>query len=225
MTDRTALWVTAAVLTATSSAQAFIFWTNSSGTGSFFSWSGGGSDHGRFGDPVLVGGNTFVFSPPAFVATSLNGQGAATPDRLEVRLTAFPGQRFTQISVSEHGGWVISGVGTVQDSGTLILTDLVTARAPAFQSLQHSPVMPISSPNSAGNWTGTANINLAGIPGPDWTDLVLVLTNTLQASSQPGTTASITKTELIITIVPAPAVVGPLALGMGLASVRRRRRD
>ena len=51
-------------------AHGFVPWTNSSGTGEFFTWENGGSTHGHYGDPILVGGRTFVFHPDDFRADS-----------------------------------------------------------------------------------------------------------------------------------------------------------
>ena len=206
-------------------AQAFVPWTQPSGSGSFFTYSGGGSANGLFGDPILVGGNTFSFSPPNFIANSVNGVAASTPDTLQVTLTANANARFTQIVVNELGDWAITGIGQVQASGTLSLTDLINPRGPAFGSLVLNPTMPISAPPS-GNWTGTRTIDLTQIIGPDWTSMVLVLTNTLQATSQQGSAALIRKLNVqngvSIQILPAPGAAALLGLA-GLGFARRRR--
>src|SRR4051812_46546218 len=58
-----------AALVCASQAHAFVLWANSSGSAPLFTYTGGGSNLGLFGNPNIVG-NTFQFNPPAFTATS-----------------------------------------------------------------------------------------------------------------------------------------------------------
>lgn len=213
----------ALLLGAAGTASAQVPWSNPSGVGSFFNWSGGQSGNGLFGSPVLQNGNIFAFSPANFVANSQNGQAASPSDQVQVHLTAFPGQRFTQIRITDLGTWQIGAVGSVQANGTLFLTDLITPRPPALNALNTNPAFPLSTPNSNGNWSGTAFIDLTSILGPDWTDLQLVFTNTLQANSGTGSSATIRKTSVKIEILPTPGTAAVLGLA-GLAAARRRRR-
>lgn len=227
MTIRLGLTVVAAVGMAASSALAQVPWTNANGVGPFFTWMNGLSDLGRFGDPVLVG-STFNFFPTNFQAQSVNGVPDALTDRLQVRLKADPGHRFTQIKITEFGSWSILGIGSVSDSGTMFLQDMITPRPPAINNLVTNPVMPINTPNSSGNWSGQTLIDLTSILGPDWTDLTLVFTNTLQANSDPGSSATIHKKlvsgpSIVVEIFPTPGSLGVLALGGALAMRRRRR--
>lgn len=202
-------------------ASAQVAWSNPAGAGSFFTWANGESGLGLFGNPTLFGGNTFIFTPPAFTAASTNGTAGVVTDQVKVRLTANPGQRFTQIRVSELGNWSITGIGSVQASGTLFLTDLNAFRAPAVQNITPNPAMPISTAGSGG-WSGTSVIDLASIPGPDWTSLQLVFTNTVQANTGASSNASIQKTQVKIEVLPAPGALAILGLG-GLIMARRRR--
>jgi hypothetical protein len=207
-------------------ASAFVNWVPPSGAGSFFTYSGGGSDNGLFGNPTLVGGNTFQFFPANFQANSNNGVAASTSDRLEVTLLANPGNRFTQIRVTEFGDWAITGVGTVRDSGTLFLTDLVTPRGPAVQGMTYplNP-MPITTPGQ-GTWTGSSLIDLTTIVGPDWTNLTLVFTNTLQATTQGASSSHIQKIStdaaVQVQILPTPGALSLLGVAGCLLSRRRR---
>src|SRR3954470_21204463 len=105
-----AMTAVAGVLGLAGAADAFVNWVPSSGAGSFFTYSGGGSDNGLFGNPTIVGGNTFKFFPPNFTADSNNGVSQSVNDRLEVTLLANPGQRFTLIRITEIGDWAITGV-------------------------------------------------------------------------------------------------------------------
>ncbi len=66
-------------------AQAQVNWVPTSGSGTFFTYTGGFSDNGRFGNPTLVG-DSFQFTPTTFVANSVNGNAASVPDRMQVDL-------------------------------------------------------------------------------------------------------------------------------------------
>lgn len=227
MTIRLGLTSLAALGVAASSALAQVPWSNANGVGPFFTWMNGQSDLGRFGDPTLVG-STFNFFPTNFIAQSINGAPDALTDRLQVRLKANAGNRFTQIKITEFGSWSILGIGSVNDSGTMLLQDMITPRPPAINNLLTTPVMPISTPNSSGNWSGTTMIDLTSILGPDWTDLTLIFTNTLQANSSAGSSATIHKKivsgpSIVIEVFPTPGSLGVLALG-GAVAMRRRRR-
>jgi hypothetical protein len=213
----------ALLLVAAGTASAQVPWSNPSGVGSFFSWSGGQSGNGLFGSPVLQNGNIFAFSPANFVASSQNGQSSSPSDQVQVHLTAFPGQRFTQIRVTDLGNWQIGAIGSVQANGTLFLTDLVTPRPPALQALNTNPLFPQSTPNTGGDWSGQAFIDLTSIIGPNWTDLQLIFTNTLQANSGQGSSATIRKTGIRIEILPTPGSAAVLGLA-GVVAARRRRR-
>ncbi len=217
-----------------SAASGQVNWVPSGGSGTFFTYANGFSDNGLFGNPTIVG-DQFQFTPVGFVANSVNGSAASTPDRIQVDLTANPGRRFTQIKITEFGTWGITGIGTVNAFGSLNLIDQINLRPPAIAPLvagQTSPAvgpMPISTPNASGLWSGTVTIDLTTIvpPGPDWTKLRLVFSNTLQATSQQGSSSTITKKivggpSIIVDILPAPGSATMLAFG-GLLAARRRR--
>ena len=208
-------------------AQAQVPWVPANGAGTFFTYSGGFSDNGRFGNPTLVG-DQFQFTPTSFIANSVNGSAASTPDRIQVDLVANPGRRFTMIKITEFGGWGITGIGSVNAFGSLNLVDMLNVRPPAITPLLTTPGMPISTPNSSSQWRGDAVIDLTTIIGPDWTRLRLVFSNTLQATSTAGSSAIIDKKvvggpSIFVDIFPAPGSASLLALG-GLVVARRRRR-
>ena len=206
-------------------------WVPSFGSGSFFSYAGGFSDNGYFGNPTLVG-DSFQFTPANFVANSVNGTSDIKADRIQVDLTANPGQRFTMIKITEFGGWGITGIGTVRAFGSLNLIDMINVRPPAITALvagATTPVplpMPISTPGS-GLWSGSAIIDLTQIVGADWTKLRLVFSNTLQATSTAGSASTIDKKivggpSIFVDIFPSPGAASVLAMG-GLIAARRRR--
>lgn len=214
-----------AMLAFAGAAMAQVPWVPPGGSGTFFTYSGGQSDNGLFGNPTLVG-DQFQFTPANFVANSVNGSAASVVDRIQVDLTANPGHRFTMIRITEFGHWTITGVGTVNAFGSLNLIDMINPRPPAIDALDTNPAMPLSAPAN-GLWNGTAVINLAAIIGPDWTRLRLVFTNTLQATSQAGSSALIDKKvvqgpSIFVDILPTPGSATILAMG-GMLAARRRR--
>lgn len=200
------------------SAQAFVPWSNTNGVATNFDWFGGGSDHGLFGSPVLVGGDTFVFFPNNFRAQTVNGGADIKADRLTVELLAHLGQRFDRISITEFGDYGIGGAGSsVQASMALFLTDLNNFR------VEHTNQTYSNNVAGLGNWSLGATIDL-NVHGPDWNHLQLVLDNNLIAiSGGPGGFAFIEKkVQGIIIRVPAPGSMALIGLG-GLAVIRRRR--
>jgi hypothetical protein len=216
-----------------SSAQAFIFWTNQNGSGAGFDWMGGGSDNGLFGSPTLIGGNTLVFFPSNFRADSLNGSPATTADRLEVTIIAQTSQLISGIQISEFGDYAINGGGEVSVTGTMFITDLINPGPfPGFPrlvsgDLASTPGSPIQSAGTvSGSWTAQVGIDLTSTGGPDWTMIKIVLNNNLFALSNAGGSSFIEKkvvgTGIAITIVPTPGATALLGLG-GLFAIRRRR--
>ena len=117
-------WIVAAVIVLllqwsySSTASAFVFWSNQNGTATHFDWSNGGSNNGLFGDPTLVGGNSFVFTPADFRAESFDGVSDSVSDRMEVELTAHPEWKFTEIRITEGGDYGILIDGSVSVGGS-----------------------------------------------------------------------------------------------------------
>lgn len=226
MSNKLSCVAIAGLISLAGAAQAQVNWVPSSGSGTFFTYSGGFSDNGRFGNPTLVG-DQFQFTPTTFAANSVNGVAASVPDRMQVDLVANPGQRFTMIRITEFGSWGITGIGSVNAFGSLNLVDMLNVRPPAITPLQTNPAMPVSTPNSSGVWQGSAVIDLTQIIGPNWTRLRLVFSNTLQATSGANSSALIDKKvvggpSIFVDILPAPGSATLLGLG-GLLAARRRR--
>jgi uncharacterized protein (TIGR03382 family) len=202
------------------SASAFVPWANANGNASFFSWSGGGSDTGLFGSPLLVGGDTFVFFPSAFRAESVDGVASSVYDRLEFQVDAFAGFSFADIRITEYGDYGIIGTGQVAVSGTLFVTNLGTGGV-SSDNLLSTPGSPITS--GIGNWSATAGVNVAP---QNATSLRIVLNNNLFAITDGVSVAWIEKkvagAAIGIQIIPTPGTMG-LALA-GLVAAGRRRR-
>lgn len=202
------------------SASAFTPWSNPTGNASFFSWSGGGSDTGLFGSPVLVGGDTFVFFPSGFRAESVNGSAGAAYDRLEFQVDAFAGFSFSDIRITEYGDYGVIGTGEVSAGGTLFVTNLGNANV-FTDNLLTNPASPITS--GIGNWSGTAGVNVGAEHA---TSLRIVLNNNLVAITDGTSIAWIEKkvfgSAVGIQIIPTPGTIG-LAFA-GLVAMARRRR-
>jgi len=221
----TAAWLLAILVQLvliTCPAKALINWTNKDGSAGFFDWYNGGSDKGLFGNPTLVGGNTFLFIPSNFRAQSANGVPAIKTDRLEFGLLAHQGYTITGIQITEYGDYGILTSGKVSVSGTMYVTNLdaFMVRSNSFVS---TPASPISS--GQGSWTASLGVN-----DIDWTNLKIVLNNNLMAISSIGSTSFIEKKivggAVAIELfgqgseIPEPATI--CLLGLGALSLIRR---
>jgi hypothetical protein len=222
MSNRSAAVTVGCLLVSAGSALAFIPWSNSSGSGSFFDWTNGGSDNGLFGDPTLVGGDTFAFFPSNFRAESVDGVSDNVNDRVQFELIAHAGFTFDMIEINEVGDYGIAGTGEVSATGSLFVTDLDLFRV-LDDELETTPGSPITS--GAGTWTGQSAVDLTMDP-PDFTHIMVVFDNNLLAISMPGSTTFIEKKvvggAVFVSIVPSPSTLGLFGLG-GLALIRRRR--
>jgi len=205
-----------------SSASAFVPWSNASGTADFFRWENGGSTNGLFGDPILVGGDTFVFHPDHFRAESINGGTSTTSDTLSVDLIVNTGRRFSGIRISEAGDYGVLTNGSVSASSVLSVEDLNRGRS-ASTLLLMDPAFPVDS--GVGSWSGLGSLDLESLP-PNWRRIRVTLSNELIAISEPGSITYIQKTvvgdAVAVTIVPAPGAAAVIGLA-GLATARRRR--
>ncbi len=212
-----AMIVSLGLLAAAGSAQAFVPWSNANGVGSFFSWSGGGSDNGLFGSPILVGGQSFVFFPANFRAQSANGGAAQVSDRLEVTLEAFQGFSFDQVHIQEFGDYGVVNGGQVVANMGMFVTDLNSFRVVTDNNTFSTAA------NGFGNWTAqTTAILSSWIPPANRIQIVLN-NNLIAISNGQGSVAFIEKKVAgIIITVPTPGSLALVGLG-GLVAMRRRR--
>ena len=208
-------------------AQAFVPWSNTNGSTPMFSWTGGGSDNGLFGSPVIAG-NTFIFTPSNFRAQSDGGNGYGmhiVGDRLEVTLTMAAGFKFDGIRIREFGDYGVFGAGSfVAVTGTLFAYDLINPNL--YQDdLATTPGSPINS--GFGSWNGLAEIDTSTV-APGITMVRIVLDNNLFAySPTSGVGGSFIEKKFVdagirIDILPAPGALALLGVG-GLVASRRRR--
>lgn len=200
-------------------------WSNPNGTvPGQFSWSGGASDNGLFGSPI-VAGNSFTFFPSNFKALGQNGTAQTTSDRLSFTLDVAPGFQFDQIRVTELGDWAITNGGQVSADTFLFVTNLDIPVNPPVnpQTGSDSFAAALPAPNSnQGQWTTQVIKNLPN----GWTRVQVVLNNILQASAPAAGTAFIEKKVGGITVtieVPEPGMISVAMLGMGALLVRRRK--
>jgi hypothetical protein len=209
-------------------ASAFVHWSNADGTASFFDWSDGGSDHGMFGDPTLIGGDTFMFTPEDFRAESADGMPDAAHDRLQVDLTAHSGQSFTSIMITEGGDYGMfgpddNGAGAVVAMGAGFVLNRMGGPT-AMDAFISGPYVDEDG-LTQGFWDGGVTIDLMAQNNDEpLTDLRLVFNNNLLAISHVGTISFIQKKTFFITFTPEPASALLLASGGGLLLLRRRRR-
>jgi hypothetical protein len=202
----------------TSSAFAVIPWSQPSGSSpnNVFSYSGGESTNGLFGDPIVTDSGFFFF-PSGFLVTSSNGVAASASDKVRVQLTV-PAGSSLGLSLQEVGDYAILGGGASSVTGTVTATVLAssgstpigTILADTFTNL-HS-----SAGNLSGIWQGSASISVPA----DVTQVQIVFDNLLNATSSANGTSTIDKKVSVI-IIPEPATLGAL-LGGALFLLRRK---
>lgn len=174
-----------------------------------------------YGHPVRMG-NDLVFFPKTFASSSSDGLADTTSGTLTMRLRADDGFFLEVITVSEHGGYKLTGVGSratsATDNGLLTLTDISPGTHGVFaQPLAASPPIYSLPADVLDNFAIETHIDLTGL---HISEVVLNFNNNLQTTSQSGTDARIQKDEIIIK-TPEPATLGLLALGA--LAIRRRR--
>lgn len=206
------------LLTAAGTAQAFVPWANPNGVGAFFTWSGGGSDNGLFGSPLLTnGGQSFVFFPSNFRAQSTNGGAAQVSDRMTVTLEAFQGFTFDQIHIQEFGDYGVVNGGRVVANMGMFVTDLNTFRVATDNATFDT------SANALANWNLQASTILSSWVPPANKIQIVLNNNLIAISNGQGSVAFIEKKVAgIIITVPTPGSLALMGLG-GLVAMRRRR--
>ncbi len=204
----------AATMGRAASSQAFVPWSNTNGTATNFDWFGGGSDHGLFGSPVLVGGDVWVFFPNNFRAQSTDGGTSVVTDRMGTEVLMRPGLSLGRIEYPVTGQFWIGDSGRVEAVMDFTITDL--------DSLQVAHQLFTFSNSTPGlhDWTLPAVFDLAS-GRHDWTHFQwsVVLTLTAQSASfiDIGVHGG-------FKIIPAPAPSSAVLLCVALTAFGRRRR-
>lgn len=210
-------------------------WTQpDGGVAGIFEYYNGGDLNGLYGDPIITYDPfarelTLSFLPNDFVASSTDGAGdpVETTDTLYFDLKINPAYAPLYFDVSEGGSWAISGDGTVLNESELTITELSgsdTANPTLGASSDFPLAFQLDNP-FAGYWTSQADVDALNEFGADFIYFRVSLSNLLQATSEVGSTASISKlgseVEFTIRFIPVP---GALMLGcVGLICVLRRR--
>ena len=208
--------------------QAYVDWSNPSGSAQDFDWANGrNTDTNLFGSPTWYGGNNLYFNDSDFATYANDGGTSQTvTDTMEVDFTAHAGKKFLSIAVYEYGSYNITGGAENAVSADLAMIGTVTGH----------PMSPFEDGfllEDSGNTQGTVQWNdqatlIMDFASPDITDLHLSVSNTLVAISDgAGGTASITGDFVLlgvsVTLIPEPTSFALLALG-GLALTRRPKR-
>ncbi|HRK32142.1 MAG TPA: hypothetical protein PLD59_13825 [Tepidisphaeraceae bacterium] len=207
---------------------AFVPWTQPSGTvPGLFSYSGGGSDNGLFGNPI-ISGSTFTFFPSGFLATSSGAVAGSqtTTDRLEFEVDIAPGAiDFASITVRELGDFSVTNGGQVRADAFLFVTNLDNPFGGGSPSSDSDTFTQAFSQPAGGS--GDFDLTAASVLPNGWTRLRIVVNNTLQASNDAGGAALIQKkvAGVIVTVnVPEPTTITAAIAGMGALLIRRRSR-
>ncbi len=195
-----------------------------------------------FNNPSVFG-NSLVFTPTLFGATSTGGGMDITDSTLTTTLEAKPGKSITAISLNEAGDYTLTGVGNTGTSATVTATYFV--RVVEVNGTPISPILStgnltftpsggtydlVNDPGTGVIWTGSANINVNAILASNnvsgnATRVLLSLDNQLIAVSQTGSISFIKKKTtdgVIIIVFPEPTSLG--LLGGGMITLMRRRR-
>jgi hypothetical protein len=216
-----------------------------------------GTDFNVIYDPTTLGlfgtlslqGDTLVFTPNSFIAKSLNGQGVVTPTGSNtasgIQLVAHPGFHFGNLSLTEFGDYLLSGVGSsVSVSGELIAFDGDATANPVttYTTSTITPNGPLNlNTGTSQNWSATAAINNGtpafGGSGP-WLNAAgtvdVTLENLLSASTTTANSEALIEKKaafggvgIVVTPVPLPPSVWLLSsvLLLGLMSRRVVRSD
>jgi len=227
------------LLALTPGASAFVDWVANAGTGtvgpngsnSVLQWSGGGSDVGKFGSPV-VHNDTFLFiANQNFSAFSVGDGSTGSPvtvsDTLRVHIHALNGNAFSDVLFISYGDYTLYGSGAqVNVDGGMSINGTYSDPLHASRDSDNAPFPHFGSgPGGVTDtWTGYSEIDLSATP---LVDIDLVYTNNLWAITEPGSNATIatlpqTQGAFSLQLIPAPGSLLTALLGAGLLARRRR---
>ncbi len=204
--------------------QAATSWTTPAGSGVNIDYSAGQTDNGLFtpDSPTVGGSDSFLFFPAGFEASTESS--SMIGDTLSFVVTAKPGQTLKHISAGLNGDWSLLGLGSVNGTANLKVTNLTTFSV-LNQSLSFSPAFPNS--DEEGTFTGFGELNLPA----GWVNAKIELTANLGVSAtnpqDNGFTGAIQMKGADVTIqaapVPLPGALAAAPFAMGLAWYARRR--
>lgn len=199
-----------------------------------------------FGAPTILG-NVLDFNPLSFASSSSGGGADLTDGQLLFGVMAQAGNFIDKIMLSEAGDYSLFGVGTAATAASVALSgqievleiDGVAVGGPPINFAFNGTFAPsggtydlVNDPGIGVNWSGGVTIDVTqhltdnSIPFTvGATKVQINLDNILATSSEASTTALIQKKDFdgfSITVVPEPASVGLVALGLLALALRRR---
>lgn len=204
-------------------------WSNASGANAAFGWSDGSNTADRFGSPV-VSDSGFLFSSPVdFLAAGGGGVSATKSDIASVRLNvanSVPGgaPAIEFITVREWGTWSQGISDPATDFGFKLdfsVTRYLPEPAGGTGVIDIAPTF-----HGDGTWEASYTLN-AGVTVPPnadqpWQYFRLKVSNSIQVDGEAPSGSFIEKQGMQI-IVPEPATVALLMVGIGSLAIRRRR--
>lgn len=210
------------VLFVSVAAQAAVPWSTPAGNLGSYTYDGGQSVNGKFGN-ATASTSGFVLSPTQFVASA---SGTNTPvtvtDTASVNVHG-TNVGFVMVTMSFSGDYSILGTGSVDASGSLKITDLDTlASITTPLTMGGVPVSTVS--NAGGSFTGSATQLIPPIPSLGQ-NLKLEFTGTLTATAGSNgiSLIEIKDAEIGVFMLPEPASLAGLG-GLATLLVGRSRR-
>lgn len=189
-------------------------------------------------------GDTLSFQPSNFGVSSTNGTGIQFLDgSLLMMIDAKPGQSINQITANESGNFSLTTPSTGTAATAVSISSTFTLQVLAVDNTNITPFIVQSSgvfspghafdivnhPGQNQSWSGSNTIDLTaalrahGIAHGQATSVVLVVDNSMLASSESDSTATISKKTFTLTPTPEPASFVLLALGSACLLLRRRK--
>jgi hypothetical protein len=198
-----------------------------------------------FGAPIFSA-DSIDFNPVGFDAQAMGAGGNdVTGAKLTFTIEAHPGKFLRNISFSEAGDTTLAGAGNDSTATSVTATGTITVTEANFASIASvaHPIALTFTPSGGGyglgtdggggpiffqQWAGSLLVDIHQIV-PNATKVSIDITNTLTASSQAGTAATINKKDfggISITVnIPEPASLVLVVLGMvSFAGTGRFRR-
>ncbi len=175
-----------------------------------------------YGAPTLVPPNMLDFNPSAAAFSADSPPPDNTDGSLRLTVTSNTAAEIPVIIVTESGDYGFTGATS---NGELVAATLtVRVLDPVTQTVIAQDIATFfeqfdNTPNEVGFWDNAVTISLAGL---GYTEVELLIDNTLQATGNANVTAEIRKKDFKID-VPEPGTALLAFAGSGLMLLSRRR--
>lgn len=187
--------------------------------------------------PLLLAGDSIVFSPIAFAANSENGAGQATLDRtVELQLLPHAGQVISAVGLIERGTYRLAGAQSdVYASGELRVSGVLNAAPQVADALVPDTFFGFTG-GATQAWQGTAAVSLLGSGIAQDGGVRLSLQTILEGKTRVTDTSALrvayigldptgAAITLNVTMVPEPESWAMLLTGLAaIGALARRRR-